>query len=71
MPEAHSDIGEETARFQAFKERDDDLPPAWQMKAPREKIGLLAGIVIAVAVLAVLFGLLLVGLPRDGRELPW
>ena len=34
MPETHSEVGEETARFQAFKDRNDDLPPAWQMKAP-------------------------------------
>lgn len=61
MPETHGDIGQETARFQAFKDRDDDLPPAWQMKAPGGKIGLLAVIVIVVAVLAVIVGILLIG----------
>ena len=61
MPETHSGIGEETARFQAFKDRNDDLPPAWQMKAPGSRIGLLAVVVIVVAILALVIGILLVG----------
>jgi hypothetical protein len=61
MPETQGDMGAETARFQAFKDRNDDLPPAWQMKAPRARIGLLAVIVIVVAILALIVGLLLVG----------
>jgi hypothetical protein len=61
MPETDSDVGAETARFQAFKNRDDDLPPAWEMKAPGSKIGLLAVIVIVVAILAAIIGALLVG----------
>ena len=60
MPETDSDISAETARFQAFKDRSDDLPPAWEMKADGSKIGVLAGIVIAVAVLAAIFGYLLI-----------
>jgi hypothetical protein len=60
MPETDSDIGAETARFQAFKDRTDDLPPAWEMKAPRSRIGMLAGIVIAVAILVGIIGYLLV-----------
>lgn len=60
MPETHSEIGEETARFQAFKDRSDDLPPAWEMKAPGARIGMLAGIVIVVAILAGIIGYLLV-----------
>lgn len=60
MPETDSDIGAETARFRAFKDRGDDLPPAWKMKADRSKIGMLAGIVIVVAILAAIFGYLLV-----------
>jgi hypothetical protein len=60
MPETDSDIGAETARFQAFRDRSDDLPPAWEMKADGSKIGLLAGIVIGVAILAAVFGYLLV-----------
>jgi multisubunit Na+/H+ antiporter MnhC subunit len=60
MPETDSDMGAETARFQAFAtRRDDDLPPAWQMKAPGSKIGILIAIVIGVAILAILLGLAL------------
>ena len=61
MPETDSDIGAETARFQAFKDRSDDLPPAWQMKASGSKIGLLAVTVVVVAILAAIIGVLLVG----------
>jgi hypothetical protein len=60
MPETESDVSASTARFQAFQERSD-LPPSWQMKAPGSKIGILALIVVVVAVLAALFGTLLVG----------
>jgi hypothetical protein len=61
MPEAHGDVGEETARFQAFQDRSDDLPPAWRMKARGSTIILLAVIVIVVAILALVFGKVLVG----------
>jgi hypothetical protein len=61
MPETDSDLGAETARFQAFKDRNDDLPPAWQMKAPGSKIGMLAVVVVIVAILAAIIGVLLVG----------
>ena len=60
MPETDSDLGQETARFQAFKDRNDDLPPSWQMKAPGSRIGLLAVIVVIVAILAGILGYLLV-----------
>jgi len=61
MPETDSDIGAETARFQAFKDRSEDLPPAWQMKAPGSKIGMLVVAVVIVAILAAIIGVLLVG----------
>jgi DNA-binding Lrp family transcriptional regulator len=61
MPETNTDASADTARFQAFKDRSDDLPPAWRMKAPGSKIGLLAGIVVVVAVFAAILGVLLVG----------
>ena len=61
MPETNTDASADTARFQAFKDRGDDLPPAWEMKAQGSKIGLLAGIVVVVAVFAAIFGVLLVG----------
>jgi hypothetical protein len=61
MPESRTDIGEETARFQAFQNRHDDLPPAWHMKATGSRIGVLAVIVIVVAILAMIIGKVLVG----------
>jgi hypothetical protein len=60
MPETDSDTGAETARFQAFKDRSDDLPPAWVMKAPGSKIGMLAVIVVIVAILAAIIGYALI-----------
>jgi hypothetical protein len=62
MSETNSEVGAETARFQAFAaRRDDDLPPAWQMRASGRQIGILIGGVLLAAILAVLFGSLLVG----------
>jgi hypothetical protein len=61
MPETDSDTGAETARFQAFKDRSEDLPPAWQMKASGSKIGMLAVVVVIAAILAAIIGVLLVG----------
>ena len=61
MPETDGDVSASTARFQAFKERGDDLPPSWRMKAPGSRIGVLALVVVVVAVLLALFGRLLVG----------
>jgi hypothetical protein len=60
MPETDSDMGAETARFQAFAvRRDDDLPPPWQMRAKGSKIGILIAIVVVVAILAVILGVVL------------
>ncbi len=60
MPETDSDMGAETARFQAFAvRRDDDLPPPWKMRASGSKIGILGLIVVVVAILAVIFGVVL------------
>jgi hypothetical protein len=60
MAETDSDMGAETARFQAFAtRREDDLPPPWKMRAPGSKIGILSGIVVVVAIIAVLFGVVL------------
>jgi hypothetical protein len=61
MPETDSDVSASTARFQAFQDRSEDLPPAWQMKAPVSRIGILALIVVVVAILAAIFGSLLIG----------
>ncbi|MGD0704154.1 MAG: hypothetical protein ABSA02_30255 [Trebonia sp.] len=60
MPETDSDMGAETARFQAFAARpDEDLPAPWQMRAPGSKIGILIAIVAVVAILAVILGVVL------------
>jgi hypothetical protein len=60
MPETDSDMGAETARFQAFAaRREEELPPPWQMRAPGSKIGILSAIVVVAAILAVILGLLL------------
>jgi hypothetical protein len=61
MPETDSDVSASTARFQAFQDRSDELPPVWQMKASGSRIGILALIVVVVAVLAAILGILLVG----------
>jgi hypothetical protein len=60
MPETDSDMGAETARFQAFAaRREEELPPPWQMRAPGSKIGILIAIVLVAAVLAVILGVIL------------
>jgi hypothetical protein len=61
MPETDSDLSANTARFQAFQDRKEELPPPWQMRAPVSKIGILALVVVVVAGFAALFGSLLVG----------
>ena len=62
MSEVDDDLSANTARFQAFAQRqDEDLPAPWQMRASRSKIGLLVGIVLAVAVLAAIVALFLIG----------
>ena len=58
---SEEDRSADTARFQAFvQHRDDEPPPAWQMRAPASKIGLLAGIIIVVAIVVALIALTLV-----------
>jgi hypothetical protein len=59
MPEVDKDVSADTARFQAFAERHDDMPAPWHMRAPGAKIGLLAGIVVLVAVVVGLLASLL------------
>jgi hypothetical protein len=62
MSDVDNDLSANTARFQAFAQRqDDDLPAPWHMRAPGSKIGLLAGIVVGVAVLAAIVAGLLIG----------
>jgi hypothetical protein len=61
MPETDSDASADTARFRAFAARQDDLPSAWQMRASGNKIWMLVGAVIVVAILAILLGAVLIG----------
>ena len=61
MPETDSDASASTARFQAFRDRSDELPSPWRMRASGSKIGILSLIVIAAAIFAALIGSLLVG----------
>jgi hypothetical protein len=61
MSDVDDDLSADTARFQAFAQRQDDLPAPWHMRAPGSKIGLLAGIVVGVAVLVAIVAGLLIG----------
>jgi len=61
MSDVDKDLSADTARFRAFAQRQDDLPAPWHMRADRRKIGLLAAIVLVVAVLAAVFAALLAG----------
>lgn len=62
MADLDEDYSADTSRFQAFvQRRDDDQPPAWEMRASRARVGLLAAIVVAVAIVVALIGWALVG----------
>jgi len=62
MSDVDNDFGADTARFQAFAQRqDEDLPAPWHMRVSGSKIGLLAGIVIAVAIVAAILAAVLAG----------
>jgi hypothetical protein len=58
MADVNDDFSADTGRFQAFvQQQDDEQPAAWQMRASGVRIGLLAGIVVAVAVVAAVIAL--------------
>ena len=59
MSDVDDDLSADTAKFQAFAQRQDDLPAPWHMRVPGSKIGLLAGIVVVVAVLVAVLASLL------------
>jgi hypothetical protein len=61
MSEVDDDLSANTARFQAFAQRQEEELPPWKMRAPGSKIALLAGIVIVVAALAAIVAALLAG----------
>ena len=58
MADLDEDFSADTGRFQAFvRQADDEQPAAWKMRASGARIGLLAIIVIAVAVVAAIIAL--------------
>jgi Tfp pilus assembly protein PilN len=62
MPETDSDASADTARFRAFAAQQyDDLPSAWRMRAPGNKIWMLVGAVVVAAILALFLGVALIG----------
>jgi hypothetical protein len=61
MSDVDNDLSADTARFQAFAQRQDDPPAPWHMRVPGSKVGLLAGIVVGVAVLAAIVAGVLIG----------
>jgi hypothetical protein len=61
MSDVERDLSADTARFQAFAQRQDDPPAPWHMRVSGSKIGLLVGIVVGVAVLAAIVAVLLIG----------
>jgi hypothetical protein len=51
---AYADTSRSTAEFRAFASSGADAPSPWTMRAPGRKVALLAGIVIAVAIVLVI-----------------
>jgi len=62
MSYADDEKSASTAQFQAFAQnRSDELPPAWEMRADRSKVWLLAGIVVAVAFVTAVLAFVIAG----------
>ena len=62
MSEVDDDLSADTGRFQAFAQRqDEEMPAPWQMRASGSKIGVLAGIVVAVAIVVAIAAYFLAG----------
>ena len=62
MPYVEDDQSASTAQFKAFaKGQGDELPTAWDMRAPKSKVWLLAGIVVGVAVIVGIIAALMAG----------
>jgi hypothetical protein len=62
MPHPEQDPSASTAQFRAFaagRSGSDTAP--WAMRAPRNRVAILAGVIIAVAVLLVIIALLVIG----------
>jgi len=62
MPNPEHDPSASTAQFRAFangRSGSDTTP--WSMRAPRNRVAILAGAVVVVAVLLVIVALLVIG----------
>jgi hypothetical protein len=57
MGDLDEDFSADTGRFRAFVLADQEQPPAWKMRASGIRIGLLAGSVVAVAVVVAVIAL--------------
>ncbi len=60
MPDRDMDPSASTAQFRAFADGRADSAP-WQMRAPRNRVAILAAAVIVVAVVLFLIALLVIG----------
>ncbi len=62
MPNPEHDPSASTAQFRAFangRSGSDNAP--WSMRAPRNRVAILAAVVVAVAVLLFIIALLVIG----------
>jgi type II secretory pathway component PulM len=62
MPHPEQDPSASTAQFRAFAaERSGNDTAPWSMRAPRNRVAVLAGVVIVVAVVLFVIALLVIG----------
>jgi len=54
---AYADSSRSTAEFRAFASRGGEVQSPWNMRAPGRKVALLAGIIIAVAIVLVVIAI--------------
>ena len=62
MPNPEPDPSASTAQFRAFANgRSGSETAPWSMRAPRNRVAILAGVVVAVAVVLFIIALLVIG----------
>jgi type II secretory pathway component PulM len=62
MPNPERDPSASTAQFRAFANgRNGSETAPWSMRAPRNRVAILAGVVVAVAVILFIIALLVIG----------
>ena len=62
MPHPEQDPSGSTAQFRAFaSERSGADSAPWAMRAPRNRVAVLAGVVVVVAVILLVIALLVIG----------